>query len=221
MPPCACCRWPARAGPAAVASLRRSLARNYTPIEAQLRQTGGATPGGGGGGGGEAGGGGGAGQLQASGEASGGSDSREPPLPMMARLERAALLESNRTRGKERIEEAGRQRQHERCAAQLTTLQPVYRELATGCTPGVAPAEWSAHDCGQFVANVGLPQFRATFAANLRGDTLLGLTTAQLQQLGVREAVQQREVLGAIAGRTPSSTSTTRRANPSPRPSPS
>ena len=151
-----------------------------------------------GGGGGEAGGGGGAGQLQASGEASGGRDSREPPLPMMARLELAALLESNRTRGKERIEEAGRQRQHERCAAQLTTLHPVYRELATGCTPGVAPAEWSARDCGQFVANLGLPQFRATFAANLRGDTLLGLTTAQLQQLGVREAVQQREVLGAI-----------------------
>ena len=127
---------------------------------------------------------------------------------MMARLELAALLESNRTRGKERIEEAGRQRQHERCAAQLTTLQPAYRELATGCTPGVAPAEWSAQDCGQFVANLGLPQFRATFAANLRGDTLLGLTTAQLQQLGVREAVQQREVLGAI-----------RRSHPLPHPS--
>ena len=222
------------AGPAAVASLRRSLARNYTLIEAQLRQPGGANSGGGdgggggvdsgvgGSGGGGGGGGGAAGKLQACGKDSGGKDSREPPLPMMARLELAALLESNRTRGKERLEEAGRQRQQERCAAQLTTLHPVYRELATRCTPGVAPAEWSAQDCGQFVANLGLPQFRATFAANLRGGMLLGLSTAQLQQLGVREAVQQREVLGAIRrSLTPLAPPQARRYTPNSAPYPS
>ena len=205
------------AGPAAVASLRKSLARNYTLIEAQLRQPGGVTPTGeggeGGSGGGDSGGSGGGG-----GGAAGKLQAREPPLPMMARLELAALLESNRTRGKERIEEAGRQRQQERCAAQLKTLHPVYRELATRCTPGVEPAEWSAQDCGQFVANLGLPQFTATFAANLRGGTLLGLSTAQLQQLGVREAVQQGEVLAAIRRSLPALAFPELEARPRPRP---
>ena len=111
---------------AAVGALRRALARNYTLVEAQLRQPGGPTssfngkltapaaaaPVGDGGATGAAGGA--AAAAAAGGAADGGG---EKPLPAVARLELAALLESNRTRGKLRIEEAGRRRQVARAPA--------------------------------------------------------------------------------------------------------
>lgn len=123
-----------------------------------------------------------------------GGGGRKPLLSMQQRLGLAKLLEDNRRMGRQRVESW-------RLSRSLEEVAWVFNELCNGLLPDMVDgglSRWDGEACGTFVSNVGLPQYSASFAFNLKGSSLPSLQSSQLSQLGVTSHEDQKTILQAV-----------------------
>lgn len=115
---------------------------------------------------------------------------------LQQKLGMAKLLEDNKSMGHRRVEQW-------RLNGALAEVGWVFTSLCQNGTDNRLPPEsveagldgWDGRACGQFVKNLGLPQYQESFEFNLRGSMLESLRMGQLAQLGVGVFAHQKAIM--------------------------
>ena len=115
-------------------------------------------------------------------------------LGLQHRISLSKVLEDNKVMGQRRVESW-------RLSRSLEEVAWVFTTFCAGITKEIVDAglaAWDGSACGQFVHNLGLPQYAETFAFNLTGRVLGALRMSDLSQMGVSTYSEQKLIMTSV-----------------------